>query len=152
MPFELHIVINARRRIIVLTDQRTWKDANGDGFPQYGEIGPSTISNFGTRAPRFQDPDLVREQQLEVSASVQHQLLPRVSVSAGYYHRMFYDLTKTVNTLVNLATLAGGTVHAVATANGEQVDSLLNPAVSPACCGKACRSGPAGSAFVGSRR
>ena len=88
----------------VLTDQRTWRDANNDGFPQYSEIGPSTISNFGTRAPRFQDPNLVREQQLEVSASVQHQFLPRMSVTAGYYHRMFYNLTHTVNTLVDQAT------------------------------------------------
>jgi Carboxypeptidase regulatory-like domain len=98
----------------VLTDQRTWKDLDGNGSPitcassgncsiEYNEIGPSTISNFGTRAPRFQDPNLVREQQLEVSASIQHQLLPRVSVSAGYYHRTFYDLTHTVNTLVDVA-------------------------------------------------
>ena len=35
----------------VLTDQRTWRDTNNDLFPQYSEIGPSTISNFGTQAP-----------------------------------------------------------------------------------------------------
>ena len=50
----------------VLTEQRTWRDANGDLFPQYGEIGPSTLSNFGTRAPRFQDPNVQREKQIEV--------------------------------------------------------------------------------------
>ena len=37
----------------VQTDSRTWTDRNGDLFPQYSEVGPSTISNFGTRAPRF---------------------------------------------------------------------------------------------------
>ena len=88
----------------VLTDQRTWRDINGDLFPQYNEVGPSTLSNFGTRAPRFQDPNVEREKQMEVSAAVQHQLLPRMSVTAGYYHRMFYDLAQTVNTLVNVNT------------------------------------------------
>jgi hypothetical protein len=88
----------------VLTDQRTWRDTNGDLFPQYSEVGPSTVSNFGTRAPRFQDPNVEREKQIEVSASIQHQLLPRMSVTAGYYHRMFYDLAQTVNTLVNVNT------------------------------------------------
>ena len=38
------------------------------------------------------------------SASVQHQLLPRMSVTAGYYHRMFYDLRQTENTLVDVNT------------------------------------------------
>jgi hypothetical protein len=35
-------------------------------------------------------------------------------------------------TLINLTTLAGGTVHAVGTANGQQVDDLLSPTVAPA--------------------
>jgi hypothetical protein len=99
----------------VLTDQRTWKDLDGNGRPiscdpsgscaiQFNEIGPSTLSNFGTKAPRFQDPNLVREQQLEWSFSIQHQIASRLSVSAGYYHRTFYDLTHTVNTSVDLAS------------------------------------------------
>ena len=87
-----------------LTDQRTWRDTNGDLFPQYTEVGPSTITNFGVNRPRFQNPNLVREQQVEYSASLQHQLLPNMSVSAGYYHRTFYNLTKLVNTLVDPAT------------------------------------------------
>jgi hypothetical protein len=88
----------------VLTDQRTWRDTNGDLFPQYSEIGGATVSNFGTKSPRLQDPDVQREKQIEVSASVQHQLSSRVAVTAGYYHRMFYDLTQTRNTLVNVDT------------------------------------------------
>jgi hypothetical protein len=87
----------------VLTDQRTWKDNNGDLFPQYSEVGPSTISNFGTRAPRLQDPDVQREKQIEWSTSVQHQLTGRIALTAGYYHRMFYDLSQTRNTLVDVA-------------------------------------------------
>jgi hypothetical protein len=99
----------------VLTDQRTWKDLDGNGLPisctaagnctiEFNEIGPSSLSNFGTKAPRFQDPNLVREKQLEWALSVQHQLLKSLSVSAGYYHRTFYDLTKTANPLVNVST------------------------------------------------
>jgi hypothetical protein len=33
---------------------------------------------------------------------------------------------------INLTTLANGDVHASASVNGQQVDSLLSPAVSPA--------------------
>lgn len=88
----------------VQTDSRTWTDRNGDLFPQYSEVGPSTISNFGTRAPRLQDPNVEREKQLEYSASLQHQLTNKVALTAGYYHRTFYDLNQTVNTLVNPET------------------------------------------------
>jgi hypothetical protein len=45
-----------------------------------------------------------REKQIEWSASIQHQLLSRLSLTAGYYHRTFYDLRQTVNTLVDVAT------------------------------------------------
>jgi hypothetical protein len=88
--------------LAVLTDSRTWRDANNDLIPQYSEIGPSTITNFGTQRPRFQDSDLQREQQVEWSASLQHQLLPRMSLLAGFYHRTFYNLSKQVNTLVDV--------------------------------------------------
>jgi Carboxypeptidase regulatory-like domain len=88
--------------LAVLTDSRQWRDANNDGIPQYTEVGPSTITNFGTQRPRFQDPDLQREQQVEWSASVQHQLMPRMSLLAGFYHRTFYNLSKQVNTLVDV--------------------------------------------------
>jgi hypothetical protein len=98
-----------------ITDQRRWTDLAGTGSPiacdaqgncriLFNEIGPSTISNFGVKPPRFQDRNLVREQQLEIAASIQHQLLPRLSVTAGYYHRMFYNLTHSVNTAINLGT------------------------------------------------
>jgi hypothetical protein len=86
----------------VLTDQRTWRDTNNYKIPQYDEIGASTISDFGTQRPRFQASDLGREQQLEWSLSAQHQLLPRLSLLAGYYHRTFYNLSQTVNTLVDV--------------------------------------------------
>jgi hypothetical protein len=88
----------------VTTDSRTWRDTNNDLFPQYSEVGPPTVSNFGTRAPRLQDPDVEREKQIEWSTSIQHQLTGRIALTAGYYHRTFYDLNQTRNTLVDVNT------------------------------------------------
>ena len=47
------------------------------------------------------DPDLERGYNWEYAASVQHELMPRVSVNAGYYRRQFYNLDVTDN--LNLA-------------------------------------------------
>lgn len=113
----------------VLTDQRTWRDTNGDLFPQYSEVGPSTLSNFGTKAPRVQDPDVEREKQIEYSASVQHQLSARFAVTAGYYHRTFYDLVQTRNSLVNVETDYTPVQIADPRANGKTITIYnLNPA------------------------
>ncbi|PYQ93961.1 MAG: hypothetical protein DMF96_27810 [Acidobacteria bacterium] len=56
----------------VLTDQRTWRDINGDLFPQYNEVGPSTLSNFGTRAPRFGHRRLLSPDVLRPGADGEH--------------------------------------------------------------------------------
>ncbi|MGC4083243.1 MAG: carboxypeptidase regulatory-like domain-containing protein [Vicinamibacterales bacterium] len=115
--------------LAVLTDSRTWRDTNGDLFPQYSEVGPSTISNFGTRAPRLQDPNVEREKQVEWSASLQHQLTSRVALTAGYYHRTFYDLNQTVNTLVNVETDYTPVQIADPRGNGQSITIYnLNPA------------------------
>ena len=81
----------------------TWRDLNRDDIAQ-GEIGCVYLTpgceiqfsalpqNFGTRALNTQDPDLKRSSNLETSIAVQHELLPRLSVGAGFYRRSFQNL------------------------------------------------------------
>ena len=76
---------------------RAWIDFDGNksildaaGTIQYNEVIGGT-SNFGQITQR-PDPDLLRGHNWEYSASVQHELMDRVSVTAGYYRRDFYNL------------------------------------------------------------
>ena len=69
----------------------TGRDLNGDDIAQDNEIGPSSNSNFGVSTGRTPDPNLSREYNVETAFGVQHQLLPRLSVFGGYFHRHFYN-------------------------------------------------------------
>jgi hypothetical protein len=90
------------------SNTRSWRDLDGNGRavdergrPQFDEIGPSTNVNFGLPASLVVDPDLPRGNNWEATVSVQQELLPNVSMTAGYYRRQFYDLSWTRNTLVD---------------------------------------------------
>jgi hypothetical protein len=79
------------------TQTRAWLDLdhNGsildaNGNIQYKEVIGGT-SNFGQITAR-PDPNLARGYNWEYNAAVQHELLPRVSVTGGYYRRQFYNL------------------------------------------------------------
>ncbi len=92
---------------------RTWLDFNGDFIPQgnplstdpflAGEFSGPIDPNFGKSiiTTRY-DPDVSegwgkRPYNWEYSASVQHELLPRVSLEVGYYRRTFGNQTVTDN-------------------------------------------------------
>ena len=84
------------------TQTRAWVDFDRNksildaaGNIQFNEVIGGT-SNFGQITSR-PDPDLLRGYNWEYSASVQHQLMERVSVTAGYYRRNFYNLDVTDN-------------------------------------------------------
>ena len=88
------------------TQTRAWIDLDSNkslfdaaGNVQTGEVFGGT-SNFGgvTNRP---DPDLLRGYNWEYNATVQHQLMDRLSMTAGFYRRQFYNLDVTDNT--NLA-------------------------------------------------
>jgi hypothetical protein len=88
------------------TQTRAWFDLDGNkslfdaaGNIQFGEVFGGT-SNFGGITSR-PDPDLLRGYNWEYNASVQHQLIDRLSMTAGFYRRQFYNLDVTDNT--NLA-------------------------------------------------
>ena len=92
----------------------TWADANGDGIPQ-GELGcvyqtPGCEINlaqlpngFGVASLANFDPNIKRMYNVETAVSVQHELLPRISVTAGYYHRDYHNLRRRDNTLQTFA-------------------------------------------------
>jgi hypothetical protein len=79
------------------TQTRAWVDFDRNksildaaGNIQFNEVIGGT-SNFGQITSR-PDPDLQRGYNWEYSASVQHELMERVSVNAGFYRRKFYNL------------------------------------------------------------
>ena len=51
-----------------------------------------SLAGFGTRADRNPAPDLTHFYSWETTASIQHQLMTGVSVTAGCYHRIYKDM------------------------------------------------------------
>src|SRR5262249_3078954 len=92
------------------TDTRAWTDLDRNGTifdaagnVQLNELGASRNNNFGLPGigtTQF-DPGLPRPTNWEETVSVQHELVPNVSLTAGYYHRTFQHLQYTRNTLVD---------------------------------------------------
>lgn len=87
---------------VVTQVQRTWADANGNFLPDCdlmvgtanGECGPWQDPNFGSPVPGTRyDPAIlngwgVRPWNWEFSGGVQHELIPRLSVSFAYFRRV----------------------------------------------------------------
>jgi hypothetical protein len=101
---------------LINTTTRSWNDRgglgiNGDYIPQCdilnpaanGECGPMANPNFGRPIPGASfDPDLLtgwahRNYNWELSTSVQHEILPRVSLDVGYFRRWFGNFRVTDN-------------------------------------------------------
>lgn len=100
---------------IATTATRTWLDPNGDFIPQCdltnnaanGECNASGAQTFGTatQTAAALDPNLlngwgIRPRDWQFGASVQQQLLPRVSVEVGYFKRWLQNFTATDNLAV----------------------------------------------------
>jgi hypothetical protein len=102
-----------------LQTTRTWTDNGAGGgtandfVPQCnllnpaanGECGPMDNQNFGkdfftrTFDPNFINGFNKRPNEWELGASVQHELMPRIGVTAGYYRRWFGNFYTLDNTL-----------------------------------------------------
>jgi hypothetical protein len=80
------------------TDRRSWTDLNKDGIPQLNELGPSTGFKEGVNT-RF-SPDMRRPYSWEYTASIEHEIRPLLSISAGYFGRQIRDLRAVRNILV----------------------------------------------------
>ncbi|MEP7084271.1 MAG: carboxypeptidase regulatory-like domain-containing protein, partial [Betaproteobacteria bacterium] len=111
-----------------VSDTRTWTDRNGNDIADDNEIGPSSNANFGVSTGRTPAPDLSREYNIETAVGVQHQLLPRLSVFGGYFHRHFYNQEAQRNPLLTAADFSSFQV-ANPIGNGEMITLFnLNPA------------------------
>jgi hypothetical protein len=86
---------------------RSWKDTNGDFFPQESELGPLANVNFGkTVVAQTFDPAYLngwgnRAANWELQTSVQHQLFQGLSVNAAYIRRSYDNILVNKNTLVS---------------------------------------------------
>jgi hypothetical protein len=120
------------------TARLTWRDINGDDIAQ-GEVGCVYLTpgceiqfsalpqNFGTRALNIQDPDLQRMSNIETSLAIQHELLPRLSVGAGWYRRSFHDML--LQDYVDRSQADYTPVNVVSPLNGEVITAYnLAPA------------------------
>jgi Carboxypeptidase regulatory-like domain len=85
---------------LVQSATRTWSDTNGDFIPQANELGPINPPNFGSTvvSTRY-DPSALsnRIYNWELSAQVQQEVAPRVSVNLGYFRRWYGNLRVTDN-------------------------------------------------------
>jgi hypothetical protein len=105
---------NSYNPLALTTANVAWTDLNSDGVPQ-GERGCVYLSagceinlaqlpaGFGTANIATFAPDIARMYNVEESISVQHELFPRVSVTAGWYHRDYKNLRRRTNTLQTFA-------------------------------------------------
>jgi hypothetical protein len=90
-----------------------WTDLNGNDIAEGPfrcayltpgcEINYAQLpANFGVRALDTVDPDFKRTYNLETTAGIQHELLPRLSVAATWYRRTFHNLLIKDNLLRSL--------------------------------------------------
>ena len=101
---------------------------NGDGIVQdheIGEVGNTAIFSSGSLPSAGSRPadDLEREYNWEYSASIQHELAPRISLTAAYYRRVFSHIEQRAN--LALATCDPSSISAAS----------LTPGVYGAPCG-----------------
>jgi hypothetical protein len=100
---------------IATTTSRGWTDSNNNFVPDCdltspkanGECGAMNALTFGTAAlttaaidPKILDGWGVRSNDWQIGASIQQQLLPRISIEAGYFRRWLNNFTVTDNLLV----------------------------------------------------
>jgi hypothetical protein len=102
----------------VTSASRTWNDTNGNFVPDCeltnlaanGECGAINNANFGRNNPNASswDPDLLegfghRTYAWDISTEVQHQLVPGISVTVGYYRNWSNNFRTTDNQAVTPA-------------------------------------------------
>jgi hypothetical protein len=86
---------------------RGWVDSNNDHIPQLSELGPLTNTAFGQVNIATQyDPNTItgfdnRRNNWEVSTTVSHELMSRVSAEVSYFRRAQGKFTTTDNLDVN---------------------------------------------------
>jgi hypothetical protein len=103
-------IISAFNPLRLLSETRTWNDANRDTIPQLTEIG-ATRGGLTSAANVRIDPNLTRPYQWEQSVTLEHQLRPTLALAASYYHRKFTDAYATVNVAVQASDYTPVTIR-----------------------------------------
>jgi hypothetical protein len=136
---------------IVRTANRTWTDANNnfvvdcnlydqnanDFRPVGGDFCGQGDLNFGKSTPTlFYDPAVmkgwgVRPADWQVGVTVQHEILPRVSLEVGYARRWLQNFTVTDNQLTTVADYGTFSITAplddrLPNGGGYVIDNLFN--------------------------
>jgi hypothetical protein len=130
--------------MVLSTDTRTWLNpaaTNNIFVPGVSQLGGSPNASFG-QIVRQPDPNITRPYNVEITASVQHELVPGVSVSFGYYHRHYYNLLYTDNTALDVPgaytpmTIPNPCNMGTAQCGGTQPATLTLSKINPALVGK----------------
>ena len=100
---------------------------NRDDIAQDHEIGPSGQANFGTRAARGYDPDIQRSSNVEITAGVNHEVMPRIAVGVFYYHRDFQNLTSADRVQITDADYTSFQTRMPNFSNDPTLTGLLDP-------------------------
>jgi len=114
---------NSQNPLALTTQNVAWTDLNNDGTPQ-GELGCVYLqagcelnlagqlpANFGKTSPIAFAPDLKRMYNIEESVSVQHEITRGVSVTAGWYHREYFNLRRRFNSGISVNDWTPFTVY-----------------------------------------
>jgi hypothetical protein len=130
---------------VVSNDVRNWSDCafipgtstcdpaqsglrtNGDNIAQDNEIGPTSSTTFGLRSDRNPADGIKRVNNWEYSLGAQHQLLPRMSASLIYYHRVWGDLEILDRTLVNRSDYTSFQAPMPSFSNDPTLAGVLDP-------------------------
>jgi hypothetical protein len=136
--------------MVLSTDTRNWLNAAATGYiyvPGVSQLSPSTNTSFGL-VVRQPDPNITRPYNVEMTLSVQRELMPGVSASFGYYHRHYYNLIYSDNTALDVpgaftpVTVANPclsdtvTVFSYTGCGGTQPATLTLSKINPALIGK----------------
>ena len=100
---------------------------NSDDIAQDNEIGPSSSTTFGVRSDRNPADGIQNFYNWETTASVQHQLMTGVSVTAAYYHRTYTDLHITDRPQITNADYTSFTTKMPDFSNDPTLDGVLDP-------------------------
>jgi hypothetical protein len=130
--------------MVLSTDTRSWLNpaaTNNIYIPGVSQLSASTNTSFGL-VVRQPDPNITRPYNVEMTVSLQRELMPGVSASFGYYHRHYYNLIYSDNTALDVAgaftpvTIANPCVGATVPCSGTQPATLTIYKINPALIGK----------------
>jgi hypothetical protein len=103
------------------------KPTDGDDIAQENEIGPSGSTDFGRRPDRGYDPSIRRASNIEITAGINHELMPRMAVGMTYFRRTFQNLTSADRAFITDADYTSFQTPMPSFANDPTLVGVLDP-------------------------